>query len=199
MGGKYKLEGKNSIIAREMLKKVTNLLEAKGIQYWLEGGTLLGIIREDRLLPWDNDLDISLTEEYYDEILEAISDIKKLGYMVWTKELESNEPPFKKGLKRVLKIRNRRLHFIRGEVALDIFIKFKKGDEYFWQVGPRRKSVPAYFYETLKRHPFDGKEYLIPNKVEEYLTYRYGDWQTPIKDWDTCQDDSAIKGNIEKE
>ena len=35
-------------------------METASIPYWLEGGTLLGIIRENRLLPWDNDMDISM-------------------------------------------------------------------------------------------------------------------------------------------
>lgn len=43
-----------------MLKDVTNLLEENGIEYWLEGGTLFDVIRENRLLPWDNDMDISI-------------------------------------------------------------------------------------------------------------------------------------------
>jgi len=196
MAGKHTLEGKNGEIALDMLKKVTNILDDKGIKYWLEGGTLLGIIREDRLLPWDNDMDISLTEEYYDAIIEATDEIKKLGYMVWDKEFEKDDDPFVKGIKRIIKIRNRRLFFIRGEVALDIFIKFKKDAEYFWQVGQKRKSVPALFYDNLKEHQFDGKAYLVPKACEQYLTFRYGDWKTPVKEWNTFKDDNAVKGDI---
>lgn len=196
MAGKHTLCGKNGEIALNMLKRVTNILDHKEINYWLEGGTLLGIIRENRLLPWDNDMDISLTEEYYDTILETVEAIKKLGYMVWFKEFEKNDPPFKQGIKRIIKIRNRKLYFIRGEVALDIFIKFKKDDEYFWQVGQKRKSVPAHFYDELREHEFDGKKYLVPKESEEYLSFRYGDWKTPVKEWNTFKDDNAVKGDI---
>ncbi len=196
MAGKHTLEGKNAKIAVEMLQKVTDILDKRDIEYWLEGGTLLGIIREDRLLPWDNDMDISLTEDYYDAILDAIDDIKELGYMVWSKEFEKDEPPFKKGVKRIIKIRNRKLYFIRGEVALDIFIKFEKDGEYFWQVSNKRKSVPSHFYNNLREHRFKGKRYLIPKESEEYLTFRYGDWKIPIKEWDTSKDDNAVKGDM---
>ena len=196
MAGNHRLEGKNGVIAKEMLKKVTNVLDAKNIKYWLEGGTLLGIIREDRLLPWDNDMDISITEHYYDALLSSLDELKKLGYMVWDKEFEKDDEPFKKGVKRIIKIRNRRLYFIRGEVALDIFIKFKKDDEYFWQVGKKKKSVRDYFYDELKEHSFDGKAYLVPKEVEEYLTFRYGDWKTPVKEWNTFRDDKAVKGDV---
>lgn len=38
---------------------VCSVLEQHGIDYWLDCGSLLGIIREGRLLPWDDDADIS--------------------------------------------------------------------------------------------------------------------------------------------
>jgi hypothetical protein len=28
--------------------------------------------------------------------------------------------------------------------------------------------------------------------TDAYLTYRYGEWKTPIKDWDTANDDKAL-------
>jgi len=59
MAGKTRLEGKNVEIALKMLHDVCTELEKKKADYWLEGGTLLGVIRENRLLPWDNDISIS--------------------------------------------------------------------------------------------------------------------------------------------
>jgi phosphorylcholine metabolism protein LicD len=193
MAGKYRLEGENIPIALKMLKEVTDLLDENNIPYWLEGGTLLGVVRENRLLPWDNDMDISIKEEYYDKLLDIV---KQLKYMVWSKTFDKDDLPFKKGVKRLVKIRNRKVYFIRGEVALDIFIKFKKDEEYFWQVGEMKKSVPSYFYDDLIPYGFDGKDYFIPKLYKEYLTHRYGDWETPVKEWNTFKDDKSLKGKI---
>ena len=193
MAGKHTLEGKNGEIALKMLKDVTNLLDDNNIEYWLEGGTLLGVIRENRLLPWDNDMDISVKEEEYSKLLDII---KSLNYRVRFKEFEKDDDPFKKGIKRLVKVRNSKFLFFRGEVALDIFIKFKKDEEYFWQVGKKKKSVPSYYYQDMIKHDFDGKSYLVPKLYEEYLTCRYGDWKTPVKEWNTFKDDNAIKGDI---
>lgn len=193
MAGKYTLEGKNGVIALKMLKDVTNLLDENNIPYWLEGGTLLGVIRENRLLPWDNDLDISLKEEYYDKVLSII---KTLNYRVRFKEFEKDDAPFRKGIKRLVKVRNSKFLFFRGEVSLDIFIKFKKNDQYYWQVGKKRKSISSYYYNDLIKYKFDNKEYLIPKLYEEYLTARYGDWKIPVKEWNTFTDDNAIQGDI---
>ena len=54
------LEGKNKVIAERMLEKVAKILKKCNIEHWIEGGTLLGIRRENRLLPWDNDIDFSI-------------------------------------------------------------------------------------------------------------------------------------------
>lgn len=56
------LDGKNKLIAESMLRDVAMILDQSSIQYWLEGGTLLGIRRENRLLPWDNDIDLALNQ-----------------------------------------------------------------------------------------------------------------------------------------
>ena len=42
------------------LHTVIKILESKDIPYVLEGGTLLGAIRENRFLPWDDDVGIAV-------------------------------------------------------------------------------------------------------------------------------------------
>lgn len=37
-----------------------NLLNKAGVPYWVCHGTLLGLIRDGRLIPWDHDIDIAL-------------------------------------------------------------------------------------------------------------------------------------------
>ena len=43
-----------------MLFYFTDFLTKHRINYFLEGGTLLGIVRDGDLLPWDHDVDISI-------------------------------------------------------------------------------------------------------------------------------------------
>jgi phosphorylcholine metabolism protein LicD len=40
--------------------KATSILDYLAINYWLDQGTLLGCIRENRLLPWDHDIDFGV-------------------------------------------------------------------------------------------------------------------------------------------
>ena len=50
----------NKISKESILILVIELLNSHNINYWVTDGTLLGIIRENRLLPWDSDIDIGL-------------------------------------------------------------------------------------------------------------------------------------------
>jgi phosphorylcholine metabolism protein LicD len=54
------------------------------------------------------------------------------------------------------------------------------------------KSTPAHFTESLATIGFKGKDYLIPSDFDGYLSYRYGTWREPQKEWDFRVDDQAI-------
>ena len=195
MAGKTKLEGKNLEIALKMLHKITEIMEKHSLPYWLEGGTLLGIIRENRLLPWDNDMDISTFKKDYKKLLRVSISFFLAGYRVSYRKFREDIGPFKKGEFRMIKIRNFINFLGKGEVLLDIFVKKKVGNKYYWVVGtksPVLKSSPAKYLETQTKIMFNGKEYSAPADYKGYLTHRYKDWQTPVKTWDFKKDDNAI-------
>ena len=51
---------KNKITMESVLFKAIDILEALKIDYWVTDGTLLGIVRENRILPWDSDVDLGV-------------------------------------------------------------------------------------------------------------------------------------------
>lgn len=44
----------------QVLEYTISILNTNNVNYWLTDGTLLGIVRENRLLPWDDDLDFAV-------------------------------------------------------------------------------------------------------------------------------------------
>lgn len=187
------LEGKNLIEAERLLEDVTHLFEASGIQFWLEGGTLLGIRREGRLLPWDNDLDISIHEDQVHKLGSLFLSLKKNNYRVRTRQFTENSNFFKNRNLRMIKIRKSYFFgLVKGKVCLDVFIKYTSDQKTYWEIAGKVKNVPTKFYTSFSKISFKNKSYTIPEFTDEYLTYRYGDWQIPVKEWDTAKDDKAL-------
>lgn len=54
----------------QFMKEVDQIMEQNGIQYSLCGGTLLGAIRHNGFIPWDDDLDIMFDRQNYSKMLE---------------------------------------------------------------------------------------------------------------------------------
>ena len=57
---------------KDLLIRLINIFDKINIKWWADGGTLLGLIRNEGIIPWDDDVDIGmlLSEEYiiYDNI-----------------------------------------------------------------------------------------------------------------------------------
>lgn len=199
MPGPKKLTGKYARIAINMLIKVTGIMEKAQIPYVLEAGTLLGIIREGRLLPWDDDVDLTITKQNESKLLAIITKIRLSGYKVSVKKYKKDLKYFDRGEIRIIKVKHLTFPFFKTDVTLDIFVKKLIGDEYYWTVGVKKpvlKSVPKRFYEKLTEIEFRNKHYSVPEDYEGYLTEHYGDWRTPVKNWNFKFDDQSVREKL---
>lgn len=55
----------------KLLLEIDDICKRHEIEYFLDSGTVLGAVRHGGFLPWDDDLDIVMTEPNYDKFVEA--------------------------------------------------------------------------------------------------------------------------------
>lgn len=56
-------------VQMDLLKKLLDVCQKHNLQIWAEGGTLLGTVREHGYIPWDDDIDMVMFRDDYDELV----------------------------------------------------------------------------------------------------------------------------------
>lgn len=58
----------------QVLREVLKVLDELEIPYFMQGGTMLGAIRHQGFIPWDDDVDLGIIREDYERLLQVVSD-----------------------------------------------------------------------------------------------------------------------------
>lgn len=56
----------------EVLQVVIEVCQRNGLQYFADWGTLLGAVRHHGFIPWDDDIDICLKREDYNQLIRIL-------------------------------------------------------------------------------------------------------------------------------
>ena len=167
---KIRIRTKDELEIREKeFLLICDILDKLKIKFFLQTGALLGAIRENAFIKWDWDVEISVFGEEF---------VKKIDQV--TIELKKNK--FK--IKNINKKKNdSKINFIgrldESVTGYTIFSwHYSKLRKVYWR---REFSVPEKYLNSFSRITFLGRDFLCPNNPEEYLTFAYGDWRTPIR------------------
>lgn len=173
-------EDRNTInLARDVLLCIIDLFESEKIPYFIDHGTLLGIIRDGDIIPWDDDIDISI---YYEDMIKAIrcieENISRLPMnemLAWTLNVYYEE----NDILNVIEItfdQNNKMNIIKFSISIKSII-FK--NKFAIQ---KVTYAPEYHFKKSERINYRGRMVSVPFDYEKYLEFHYGDWTIPKKD-----------------
>lgn len=77
----------------QILNEIDTICKKHNIDYWLDGGTLLGAVRHGGFIPWDDDIDIAMTLDDLDRFKKLAPEELSPTLLLQTPENEPiNEP-----------------------------------------------------------------------------------------------------------
>ena len=175
-------------IAIKLLLMLSKNLQLHEVPHYIDAGTLLGVYRDNALIPWDDDLDFSVNADHLEHTLDVLQHqlpkMRDLTGVPWTLHKYINQQAFGAvpiGAVRALKLLP---NDGRGSLpGVDFFIKYIQGQYMDYCLASRGFRMPASHFSNIQRHVFAGGHVCLPSSTEAYLEGHYGDWQTPNKDW----------------
>lgn len=182
----------------QFLYEVSDALNELEVDYWIEGGTLLGAVRDGKLIPWDHDLDLGMKFTTDGDMKKLIRRLKKT-FHVSVKGFPRREGVWQLGDYRLLKIHQKKLLFLKEKLCLDLFVYYRgalpgtREEAYLYCVWGRNAYHRTEHFDTLDEIEFYGRRIPVPGGTERFLETKYGaDWRTPKKRWNVALDDGSI-------
>lgn len=155
--------------ALELLSRLSQCLGQAGISHWVTYGSLLGLVRQNSLLAWDNDVDIAVAPGVsFEAICTALQTSGLRPQIIREKD------------KRVASVK-----VCAGGITADIFMLTEhrnmlvdfEGNGGFMLTMSHPKG-------NVIEKTFGNKIFPVPAETEAYLAHLYGpDWRIPARNW----------------
>lgn len=179
------LEHKRANLIKEngffVLDETIKFLESNNIYYWVDAGTMLGIIRDNDFIENDTDIDIAIVIKDADTLYELLLEH---GYNIWYFYTDSNN---KKTLIRAEK----------ESVGIDFEIFYKEYDNYYYdasrdlpsnieRVDIGQRAILRYEFQSaiineLTTFKFKNIDIKVPKDYDTYFLVYYSNWKVKTK------------------
>jgi len=162
----------------KLLIIIDNVAKTNNIDYWIDGGTLLGAVRHGGFIPWDDDIDVCMLKKDYDKFIPLLNDYIKdknsLSLMYYKKDIEhwddflmsEKYPTRVKGEKKPVKIDIFPMKLLKNEKEELKEDKYLTDTANFFIMGKTK-----YFPEIKTKYKFKSLTDAINQKKEFLKTF----------------------------
>ncbi|MCB1107660.1 MAG: LicD family protein [Chlamydiia bacterium] len=165
---------------KEGLKAIITLLTEAKIPFWVDCGTCIGVYRHGGIIPWDNDLDISVLINDFQNVRNVLKQLnpKKFASQDWSGRNSSGNyiRVYIKESHNHIDIYHNAIDPIGKTVTYIIAHQESHFMAQDWKEREKRQSHPIPFdvIFPLKRGMLDGIEVPVPNQTARFIQYKYG-------------------------
>lgn len=163
----------------DQLALIDKICLENNIQYWIDGGSLLGAVRNSKIIPWDDDIDICLVSEDYNKLIDILNkdktNSKKFLYnnfrpfSFWsdyycdTRVLKQNYLPYKLDIVRIKSIKNNQESIDYDQSMINIASFFGKQGH----LKHKERLLPEHIEKFLLNNKTFKRSYFI----KEFIKY----------------------------
>jgi phosphorylcholine metabolism protein LicD len=156
------------------LKELDLIFRKHNIRYWIQDGTLLGCVRDNKFIPHDNDIDIGC--RWSDFTQNLFFEIVNNGF-----EFKTSHGRLDQSLI---------INFRKRGIPVDIYFYYKDGERFYHcaAYGKARKFRVDFSYKEfdVKEITFLNTKLFAPEDELYFIETKYGkDWKDPKPEWDS--------------
>ena len=141
-----------------LLKQFKSVCDKSSITYYASGGTCLGAVRHQGIIPWDDDIDVMMSRDYYDLFVETCKQELKSPVVIRTRE---NDPYF---CGEYIKLCYKDDDGKFSDLSIDIFFLDETNpDRKIFRAIQNRLLLDLYYIKTYKISKMKKGPHYVPH------------------------------------
>lgn len=156
----------------DTFEKALSVIDGNELEYWIHSGTLLGAVRHEGPVPWDDDIDLCMWEDDAKELLNHRAEFQKVGLDIYQDrtsiKIYKQDGPH---------VRPKKFSF---QVAPGLwFVRHKKERFPTIDVNPVKEEGDKVVYAIPKARSIWPNKYYLKSEIYPRQHFPYG----PMKVW----------------